>query len=301
MKEIKNKKVDKLRLMQLLQLKLLVEIKSFCSRLKIDYFLIAGTLLGSIRHLGFIPWDSDADIAMFREDYNKLIKSSHLLNDTLLLQCDETDKKNLNGFAKLRLKDTLCIEKGNKINNGNHGFYIDIFPLDKFIYSNIYAHKFYHFFYKYLIRLKAFKNGKKFSSTKIKTIISFIICFPSFFISLSFLNKIQNNISQKFNNSKSDFVNNYNSKYGLEKQYFNKDVYLPPSEVVFEGHKFKAPNKVDYWLSKIYGNYKLLPKNQIMYTNQLMKNYEIDFGKYSYLLGKPEIYVLNELNISKND
>ena len=67
MKELDNNKVSQLRLIQLLQLKLLLEAKRITSLLNIDYFLIAGSLLGSIRHGGFIPWDSDADIAMQKE------------------------------------------------------------------------------------------------------------------------------------------------------------------------------------------------------------------------------------------
>jgi len=81
MKELlDNKKVSQLRLIQLLQLKLLLEAKRITSELNVDYFLIAGSLLGSIRHGGFIPWDSDADIAMLRKDYNVLIEHTDVIS-----------------------------------------------------------------------------------------------------------------------------------------------------------------------------------------------------------------------------
>ena len=298
MKKYNN--VNDLRLIQLLQLKLLVDIKKITAKLNLDYFLIAGSLLGSIRHRGFIPWDSDADIAMIREDYNTLIQNIDLLGNDLFLQCDETDVSNKTGFAKLRLKNTLFIESGNKINSKDHGFYIDIFPLDKYIYRNKIINFLNHYVYKYLIRLKAYKNGKKNSSTKKRTIISFIICIPSYFISLATIIKFHNKISQKYSNTNSGFTNNFNSKYGLEKQFISLETYFPPSMTYFEGHEFKAPNKINIWLKKIYGDYNTLPKKQINHTNKLMKNFTIDFGKYSYLLGKSEIFVLNELKINSD-
>ena len=290
MKELDNIKVNQLRLIQLLQLKLLLEAKRITSELNIDYFLVAGSLLGSIRHGGFIPWDSDADIAMLRKDYTTLIKNTSAIGSEFFLQCDETDKSNRTGFAKLRLKDTLFIEKGNVENGLSNGFYIDIFPLDNHVKRNKYLNVFSHKLYKYLIRLKAYKNGKVRSSTKSRTILSAIICFPSFFISLKSIIRLHNKISQSYKNKETGFGNNFNSKYGLEKQFIFLETY-------FEGHKFKAPNQIDQWLTKIYGEYNVLPKKQMDHTHGLMKNYSINFGKYSSLLGKPETEVKKKLGI----
>ena len=295
-----NNEVNELRLIQLLQLKLLIDIKNISTKLDINYFLIAGTLLGSIRHGGFIPWDSDADIAMTRTDYNTLIKNIDLFGNDLFFQCDETDILNKTGFAKLRLKDTLILEKGNQRNDKNQGIYIDIFPLDKYVYKSKIINMVNHYLYKYLIRLKAFKNGKKYSSTNFRSFISFIICAPSFIIPLKTIKFLHNIISNQYSNLNTKFVNNFNSKYGLEKQFISLDDYLPTSTTYFEGHEFKAPNKINIWLKKIYGDYNILPKKQINHTNKLMKNFTIDFGKYSYLLGKSETFVLNELEINSD-
>jgi lipopolysaccharide cholinephosphotransferase len=299
MKELDNKKVSQLRLIQLLQLKLLLEAKRITSELNIDYFLIAGSLLGSIRHAGFIPWDSDADIAILRKDYRTLIENTDVIGSEFFLQCDETDKTNRTGFAKLRLTDTLFIEKGNVENGVCNGFYIDIFPLDNHVKRNKYFNVISHKLYKYLIRLKAFKNGKVKSSTKFRTIVSSIICLPSYFISLKSIIRFHNKISQRYESKETGFVNNFNSKYGLEKQFISLDTYLPTSQTDFEGHKFKAPNHIDQWLTKIYGEYNVLPKKQMNHTHGLMKNYSIDFGKYSKLLGKTEAEVMIELDIQQ--
>jgi phosphorylcholine metabolism protein LicD len=148
-----------------------------------------------------------------------------------------------------------------------------------------------------LIRLKAFKNGKVKSSTKFRTIVSYIICLPSYFISLESIIRFHNKISQRYKTKETGFVNNFNSKYGLEKQFISLETYLPTSETDFEGHKFKAPNNIDKWLTKIYGEYKVLPKKQMNHTHGLLKNYSIDFGKYSKLLDKTETEVMRELDI----
>ena len=72
---------------------------------------------------------------------------------------------------------------------------------------------------------------------------------------------------------------------------------MPISETVFEGHKFKAPNKIDQWLTKIYGEYNVLPKKQMNHTHGLLNNYSINFRKYSSLLGKKETEVIKKLGI----
>ena len=302
MKEACEDPISPLRLIQLLQLKLLLDLRDVCKKLSIDYYLIAGSLLGAVRHGGFIPWDSDADVALLRKDYEVLAKNANLFKETVFLQSDYTDVKNQTGFAKLRLKHTIFLEKGNEFSNrNNQGLYIDIFPLDKNIKRSRYSNYFIHYLYKYLVRLKAYKNGKIVSSSLSKSIVSNIICLPSIFIPLRVLLALQNSICQRDSNKVSQHVNNYNSKYGLEKQYMHLDTYLPPAVVTFEGFSFSAPSKIDEWLNNIYGDYMMLPKKQLNFTHELMKNYNIDFGPYGYLLDLPEERVLSELKLKKND
>ena len=108
--------------------------KSFltvCEKLNVKYYLVEGTLLGAVRHKGFIPWDDDIDVGMLREDYELFIeKATEFLPENLFLQTYITDTEYSHGFAKIRNSQTTFIESNVRDCKINHGIYIDIFPLD---------------------------------------------------------------------------------------------------------------------------------------------------------------------------
>lgn len=122
-----------LRGLQLAELEILKEFIRVCNKLKLKYFLDSGTLLGCIRHGGFIPWDDDIDVSMPREDYEIFLKKGQKeLKTKYFLQTYNTDKEYTNIFAKIRNSETTFIESTVKNLDINHGIYIDIFPLDGF-------------------------------------------------------------------------------------------------------------------------------------------------------------------------
>jgi lipopolysaccharide cholinephosphotransferase len=296
-----NSIVDEIRLIQLLQLKTLIEIEKVCIKLGIHYYIIAGTLLGSQRHEGFIPWDSDIDIAMFRNDYNIFInKGVDLISNNFFIQSDISDTKNRTFFAKVRINDTYFNEKGNINNSINNGFYVDVFPLDD-IKKYPGRIKFYKAkFIKLLIRVKAYKNGKVHSSSRIKSIVGFILHFFAFFVPLNVLNKYINIQITKENNKGYELVTNYNSKYGIFKQTMQKSIYGKPKKVLFEGISLSAPNDYKVWLKTIYGDYMKLPKQRPT-KDDILKPYDYNFGKYSFLLNKREDVVKRNLGLCINN
>ncbi len=104
---------------------------SICDKLKLGYFMLCGSALGAVKYGGFIPWDDDVDVGMFREDYERFLQyAPELLPKGLFLQTYSSDKNYCNIFAKLRNSDTTYIEKSCGKLDINHGVYIDIFPLD---------------------------------------------------------------------------------------------------------------------------------------------------------------------------
>lgn len=124
---------ETLRTVQLTQLMLAKEVKRVCEELHIDYFLDSGTLLGAVRHKGFIPWDDDLDIGMLRRDYERFVaEAPAILGDKFFLQTWHSDTHFGLPFAKLRLNDSEYIEYNSRHTKAHCGIYVDIFPYDKY-------------------------------------------------------------------------------------------------------------------------------------------------------------------------
>lgn len=129
-----NPEGSPLRRQQLVMLEMVKVLDTICKKYDIPYFLYGGTLLGAIRHNGFIPWDDDLDVAMMRKDYKRLIK---VLPDELpahiVLQTNDTDKNYFFFVGKLRDKRSFLDEGGFDSVFKERGIFIDIFPLDKLL------------------------------------------------------------------------------------------------------------------------------------------------------------------------
>ena len=120
------------------ELDLLEAFIAICKKHNLRYMAFGGTLLGAVRHHGFIPWDDDIDVCMFREDYDKFLEfAPNELPAGLFLQTAISDPEYPYGFAKLRNSNTSCIEKTRILNHHctNQGIFIDIFPLDPMVKS----------------------------------------------------------------------------------------------------------------------------------------------------------------------
>lgn len=115
------------------ELDLLNEFMNVCKKHDLKFFVAGGTLLGTIRHKGYIPWDDDVDVMMFRDDFEKLNKiAPKEFKNPYFWQTEETDKGSMRGHAQLRNSSTTGILKGEysyKM-SFNQGIFIDIFPLD---------------------------------------------------------------------------------------------------------------------------------------------------------------------------
>ena len=136
---MKKDYVDKLRKAQI---EILDEIVRICKKNNIKYFLNYGTLIGAIRHQGYIPWDDDIDIGMTRVDYDKFtIMASKELSDRFELCNYKNEVNHLQNFMKIRLKNTMMVEAYNEDKIKDQGIWVDIFPYDNLKKPNSFSMK----------------------------------------------------------------------------------------------------------------------------------------------------------------
>ena len=125
------KVTEKLKRIWATELGLYKVFVDMCEKYNLRYFVAFGTLLGAVRHKGFIPWDDDFDVMMPREDYDKLCEiAPKALSEPYFFQTPYTDKECLYSFAKIRDSRTTWFSPVFKPLKMNHGIWLDIFPMD---------------------------------------------------------------------------------------------------------------------------------------------------------------------------
>lgn len=125
--EIDTKKLEKLHK---LQFEMLAEVVRICEKHDLTYYLSSGTLLGAVRHQGFIPWDDDLDLSMPYQDYLLFLKVAKAeLSDKYFLQNSDTDINFHFSFSKIRMNNTTMMSWSELFTHCHHGVWIDIFPI----------------------------------------------------------------------------------------------------------------------------------------------------------------------------
>ncbi|MHA1381777.1 MAG: LicD family protein [Candidatus Helarchaeota archaeon] len=251
-----------------LQLEMAKEVDSICREHNIKYFIIAGTLLGAVRHKGFIPWDDDLDIGMLREDYEKFIKicSTELSSDYFLQTWDNDPNFGL-PIAKIRKNDTKYIEKASRKIGIHSGIYIDIFPFDN-VPENFLKESIQNINTYILKRLILARVGYDLcqSNKKIKKLTYKIIKLISKILSLSRQKQMLEKQMKKFNNSKTTKVVTFGGSYGYKKESIKRVWVENLSNIEFENTKLICPRDYKSYLTYFYGDYFTPPPENERYN-----------------------------------
>lgn len=234
-----------LRQHQMELLDMLKTLADICNKNNIQWWLSSGTLLGAIRHQGFVPWDDDVDIIMFKDEYKKLEKVLlNMQSDTYVLHSMKTDIEYVRCFAKFRKREGREYSRDRRRNwykwKGN---YIDIFLIEKTSYASAIISG---TIYKNLVHLTAYiKTGW----------LRRLLIRPIEFLCLGIINPILRVIGLINPKGQYHYVLGMGWAWST---YYKKDI-LPLKTAKFEGVEFPVPNNAEKYLTGPYGDWRKLP------------------------------------------
>lgn len=249
------------------------EIELFCTENGINYFLYYGTLIGAVRHQGFIPWDDDLDICMPREDYNRFIKTFNNAERHYRAISIETDKDYYLPYAKVvdtntRLKESVSCTIPI-------GVYVDVFPLDYCPEDDLKREK----KIQHLIMWRKVLSAKNMEICKDRRLnknviltIAKTVLFP---VSRKTIILLINKIVTKDDNE-TNYVGVISYPFDGIKEVMRREWFSKSELCSFEGREYKIPAEYDKILRTLYGNYMELPPQQEQCTHHSYYAWRID-------------------------
>lgn len=260
-------------------LEIMDEIDRVCIENEIQYYLIGGTLLGAIRHKGFIPWDDDFDIAMPRKDFRKFIQIyEKTLSQDFKLEWINNNNEYWLPFAKVVRKDTLFNQEIYADERKAFGIFVDIFPLDstKEYSQSVERRSWWVRKIKAMLQIKA---GLVKSSEIKKAVCNMI--------SSKLLHRIMEYFMSQKDSSENRCYTNFGSQYSAKKQTIKRTYYGTGRRMKFENREYICPENAEGVLESIYGeNYMELPpvnKRTTHYPRNVRfsDGTELEFGDFN--------------------
>lgn len=252
---------EELRKIALLQMEILDEVHRICEKHRLAYYMIGGTLLGAVRHKGFIPWDLDIDIAMPRADYEQFKQVFLEEKPAQYSYMDHLSHRNyMRPHALIVRNDTRIHLKYDAVNPKTYdlGVYIDIFPLDGAPNDEKLRRK----------QAKKLKNVRKLKDCRLfycysfkpwRRFVHYSISFLLGWIPVRRINAYQQRLMRKYSNEKTSCICSMASHYSYEKQCMPAEVYGTPTLLEFEGRQYYAPEQYQEYLRRLFGDYMQLP------------------------------------------
>lgn len=254
------------------------EIKRVCEKNGIKYFCMYGSLIGAVRHKGFIPWDDDFDIVMLREDYDRFmdIAAKELRSDMFV-----ENYNNYSGyghvFGKVVLKNTVFEENFTENVDCAKGVYVDVFPIDRTT-SNKLKHSLQYYKCKLIARMMLLNCKYKYTKTGLKKIAYKFGYWISSLFSKETLVKMWEKNAFKYNKCKDGIYYIFAGGYSLGKEQIPEAELSKAIAASFDGHEYAIPEKYDSILRRCYGDYMQLPPVEKRIAHHNIVN--IDFGDY---------------------
>lgn len=241
---------------------LLKKMDKICRENEIEYYMLGGTMLGAIRHHGFIPWDDDADIGMPRDSYEKFIELLHNSPREDIELCNYRNTDNCPfAFSRLQDTNTTLIEEDRKGAPFVGGVYIDIFPLDgapnnkilrKIMFKKV-------IFYKTILFALFTENGTNAKRNFLKKVI---INFLKKHVKMQQLESKIDTLIRKYDYGKSKYSVNYLGRW-KEKESIEKKYMLPACQYHFENIQLYGANNYDEYLKSLYGKDYMIPPKDV--------------------------------------
>ena len=243
------------------ELEMVKQFAAICDEYRLKYVASGGTLLGVIRHNGFIPWDDDIDLMMPREDYEKFLTvAQSCLPEGLFLQCNKTEKNYPNGHAQIRNSNTACLSplsaKEMKLGR-NCGIFIDIFPYDD-VPDDVKLRKKHA---KKICFLKRICTAKLYPSPSFLKRIVKKTCTAIYFLFHSYEKTVEriNALAQKYN-GKTQTVALVSFMPGYEKNVWEKKWFEETELHPFEDIQIAIPKSYHDVLTREFSDYMQLPE-----------------------------------------
>ena len=251
-----------------IQIEILDDVAAFCQRHNLRYYLAYGTLLGAIRHKGYIPWDDDIDIHMPRPDYEKFLELYNSWSSANRAVSHELDNKYRAAFAKVYRKGTIVKEFHFK--QDIFGVYIDIFPLDGYK-DEKQAHQCGEI-RRYMHVKNSIFTSNMTAMRKMRLTLTKAILLP---VTLRSLQKRIKRIATQCSYDSSERVYSSYSRLAA-RETFPRSIFDSYKMVAFEGKEYRAPLDCDCYLRALYGNYMTLPSKEKQQSTHNSQAYYTD-------------------------
>ncbi len=238
-----------LRQAQLIMLEMLIEFDSICKKYDLCYWLDSGTLLGAVRHEGFIPWDDDMDVSMPVEDYLKFQEiAKEALSLDMFFQTRKTDKDFLFDYIKLRSNKASIVEfhEKDKEINYHQGVFVDIFPM-RTLDNTVFNQKYYSDIFKCIRETSAVSlhtpEGKNLPDSRKKLVDSLA------------------QLHEGWKNENNKVI--YGGEMPDIAAWFDQNKIFPLKKMTFEGIDFSVPHDPEHYLKNIYSfDYMQVPPEE---------------------------------------